>query len=666
MPGIARDSPHFHPVTTDSLARRSTTTLYLEGFIYQQTDTISKPGGGVDTLQFMGHEEGRARWALHRYQNGTTKYGWEYDFMEKDHLGNTRMLLTQQRDTAKYIATMEGAYRNTENALFYNVAGTAYPRASVSGYPTDVNVTNPNDSVAKLNGNGPKVGPAIILKVMSGDVVDFSTQYYYNSPGTNGGNLTYSDLLNGLASGLVSISGGVHGSFADLTGGSSTLSGALTSFINSNNPQQGTGKPQAFINWMLFDNQLKYDSVHSGAISVGAAGSTGGVLQSPIGRTGFSVQKSGYLYIYVSNGTPGWDVFFDNLSVQHRSGPMLEENHYYPFGLTMAGISDKALKASYAENKNRFNGQNELQSREFSDGSGLELYDAVNRMYDPQIGRFGQIDLLADVGTSDWSPYAFALDNPFLINDPVGLSGDSTNCDGCMAPAIVTARKPGSKPKQEVTATGPSTSSVTVVPPAGSNQSSTSAANFVIPLTLGVLGGQAVEITITDVGSSYAAVPAFAIAGYLSLQRSWQNTYSPTYNPVGDITIGLRTPSIDVTKPFVVALPLSQVTTKVATLPPFTHKVYEIGGWDLANMKWQTLKYGVASMAYDTYGGEGNRRPDSQLAGMRNDYPMLMIRQITLAYFPDKASAHAFETGMVQLYKARNKGQSPPEQGLPK
>lgn len=86
----------------------------------------------------------------------------------------------------------------------------------------------------------------------------------------------------------------------------------------------------------------------------------------------------------------------------------------------MAGISDKALKPNYAENKYLYNGGTELQNKEFSDGSGLELYDANTRMYDPQIGRFGQIDPIAEVSAST-SSYAFLEDNPTMFIDPLGL-----------------------------------------------------------------------------------------------------------------------------------------------------------------------------------------------------------------------------------------------------
>ncbi|HVZ97848.1 MAG TPA: RHS repeat-associated core domain-containing protein [Chitinophagaceae bacterium] len=85
----------------------------------------------------------------------------------------------------------------------------------------------------------------------------------------------------------------------------------------------------------------------------------------------------------------------------------------------MAGISDKAVKTQYAENKYRYNAGSELQNKEFSDGSGVELYETAYRSYDPQLGRFAQADPLAD-GFSLVSTYQYGMDNPVLFNDPSG------------------------------------------------------------------------------------------------------------------------------------------------------------------------------------------------------------------------------------------------------
>ncbi|HWK02143.1 MAG TPA: DUF6443 domain-containing protein [Puia sp.] len=409
----------------DSLSRHLTGTFYLGPFVYQYTDTITNTAVWKDTLQYIGTEEGRARWAFHKYTTGTTGYGLEYDFFEKDHLGNTRVLLSQQKDTTKYVATMEGVYRTNENSLFYNIPTTCVARTSALGYPVDTTVTPINDSVVKVNGSGNKQGPAIILKVMAGDTIDVLTQYYYNNVGVASDSaIKVSDILNSLANGIVSMTGGAHGSLSQLTTPGNPLSTALSSFITNNNSIP-SGKPNAYLNWVLLDNQFNYVSIpgqnQSGALQVGNYGTSSGKLQAPLAMSGIVMRKSGYLYIYVSNATKGWDVFFDNLTVKVRTGPLLEETHYYPGGLTMAGISDKALKTNYSENKYRFNSGSELQNKEFSDGSGLELYDAKNRMYDPQILRFGQIDPMGDM-SHNISPYVFASDNPISINDPLGLN----------------------------------------------------------------------------------------------------------------------------------------------------------------------------------------------------------------------------------------------------
>jgi hypothetical protein len=138
---------------------KQTRTDYINGFIYQN-----------DTLQFTGHEEGRIRYAKQYYLNGDSAYTFQWDYFLKDHLGNIRVVLTEQQDTAKYMATFETDARAKETALFHNITESAFPVQNIDNYPAD-NTTTPNDVTSRLNGGLRKTGAAITLKVMAGDKI---------------------------------------------------------------------------------------------------------------------------------------------------------------------------------------------------------------------------------------------------------------------------------------------------------------------------------------------------------------------------------------------------------------------------------------------------------------------------------------------------------------
>ena len=288
----------------------------------------------------------------------------------------------------------EFAKAATEELLYTNLPQTR--KLKPTGYPTD-NTTTPNDNVAKVSAaqGDQKIGPSIVLKVMTGDKfnVKVSSWYRTNNIAPDQPVSPLPDLILALANGLSGVvSSGGHGGTVTPTDLQNTglLSPNATQFLSSQ--PYVSSKPKAYLNWILFDEHFRYVGSSSGAEQVPDETVFGTTPNNHVYnhiKTDLPIDKNGYLYVYVSNETPNIPVFFDNLQVTHIKGPLTEETHYYPFGLTMAGISSKA--AGGIENKKKYNGIE--QNNDFD----LNMYDAFYRNLDPQIGRFWQVDPQADL-----------------------------------------------------------------------------------------------------------------------------------------------------------------------------------------------------------------------------------------------------------------------------
>ncbi len=114
----------------------------------------------------------------------------------------------------------------------------------------------------------------------------------------------------------------------------------------------------------------------------------------------------------------------DNNGVIDAATEIIDEKNYYPFGLTHKGYNNiQSPLGNGVAKKFGFGG------KEYGEELGLDWYDVTARNYDPALGRWMNIDPLADQMRRH-SPYNYAFDNPLRFIDPDGMSPDDVIIKG--------------------------------------------------------------------------------------------------------------------------------------------------------------------------------------------------------------------------------------------
>ncbi|NCB43178.1 MAG: hypothetical protein EOM59_11230 [Clostridia bacterium] len=109
-----------------------------------------------------------------------------------------------------------------------------------------------------------------------------------------------------------------------------------------------------------------------------------------------------------------------NTRVTFNSGGIIQEDSYYPYGMTMSGLSEAS--GIDLPNKFLYNG------KELQDDFGLNWYDYGARFYDAQLGRWHSIDPMAE-DYFGLSPYNYVANNPLKFIDPNGMWIDDYGLD---------------------------------------------------------------------------------------------------------------------------------------------------------------------------------------------------------------------------------------------
>ena len=379
---------------------------YVNGFQYRN-----------DTLDFFPMPEGRIV-----FRDG--EYIPEYHF--KDHLGNLRLAFqVTDRQNARYSLTMEADSAASEEKEFENVKEARTDLKEQKG-KFSARLTNADKAISKT------------IKVKKGDQI---SAFVF---ATNDPEIAQTDSNKPIAQ-----------AEKDLL---LSLGSAAVGVINTNPTQQEidiplnpeispaqtiiTKSPKVQLNLLDFVpvvrnlrklNRAKRAKslapnmfyVPRGELVLQLKDSVGNLLEERREKitisavtawqelaADFVAKEEGEVTVFIDNSDTE-PVYFDNLELRVESDPTLvitQEHHYYPFGMNLSGI-ERQGDLMY-----QFNGMIEKEQ-----AFGLELYETPFRSYDAQLGRFWQVEPLADIYCSV-SVFQFGFNNPISFNDPMGLN----------------------------------------------------------------------------------------------------------------------------------------------------------------------------------------------------------------------------------------------------
>ncbi|ELR70825.1 hypothetical protein C900_03260 [Fulvivirga imtechensis AK7] len=196
-----------------------------------------------------------------------------------------------------------------------------------------------------------------------------------------------------------------------MNGGTVEQQATYNSFDNALNDigllgTSNDNRPAAYLNYILFDEHMQF--YQHGHVQIGTAANG---AHEKLMLQDIVAEKAGFVYVYISSESAAtyW-VYFDDMKVTLNESPVVQEDDYYPFGLTFNSYQRVTAK----ENRFLYNGFELQKSLDWG------VYDYQARYYNPEIGRFLNVDPAADLMRRH-SPYNYAFDNPIRFIDPDGM-----------------------------------------------------------------------------------------------------------------------------------------------------------------------------------------------------------------------------------------------------